>query len=71
MFNLARASGNIPLIAAIMGTCAGVTAYSPALSDLVLMVKGTHLFITGPQVVKATLGEDVTLEELGGTDVHS
>ncbi|MCK4790402.1 MAG: acyl-CoA carboxylase subunit beta [Desulfobacteraceae bacterium] len=71
LFNLGRASGNVPLIAAIMGTCAGVAAYSPALSDLVLMVKGTHLFITGPQVVKATLGEDVTLEELGGADVHS
>jgi acetyl-CoA carboxylase carboxyltransferase component len=71
LFNLARASGNIPIITAIMGTCAGVAAYSPALSDLVVMVKGTHLFITGPPVVKATLGEDVTLEELGGTDVHS
>jgi acetyl-CoA carboxylase carboxyltransferase component len=71
LYNLSRASGNIPLIAIIMGTCAGVAAYSPALSDLVLMVKGSHLFITGPQVVKATLGEDVTLEELGGTDVHS
>jgi len=71
LYNLARASGNVPLIAVIMGTCAGVAAYSPALSDAVLMVKGTHLFITGPQVVKATLDEDVTLEELGGTDVHS
>jgi len=71
LYNLARASGSIPLFAVIMGTCAGVAAYSPALSDVVVMVKGSHLFITGPQVVKATLGEDVTLEELGGTDVHS
>ena len=71
LYNLTRASGSIPLFAVIMGTCAGVAAYSPALSDLVLMVKGAHLFITGPPVVKATLGEDVTLEELGGTDVHS
>jgi len=71
LYNLARASGHVPLVAIIMGTCAGVASYSPALSDLVLMVRGNHLFITGPQVVKATLGEDVTVDELGGADVHS
>lgn len=71
LYNLSQASGRIPLISAIMGTCAGVAAYSPALSDLVLMVKGTHLFITGPRVVKVNTGEEVTLDELGGTDVHS
>lgn len=69
--NLAQASGSIPLIAVIMGTCAGVASYSPALSDLVLMVKGSHFFITGPPVIKATLGDEVTLDELGGAEVHS
>ncbi|MBW1712720.1 MAG: acyl-CoA carboxylase subunit beta [Deltaproteobacteria bacterium] len=71
LHQLAKASGRVPLIAAIMGTCAGVASYSPALSDVVLMVKGAHMFITGPSVVKKQIGEKVTLEELGGWKPHS
>ncbi|MDI6600269.1 MAG: carboxyl transferase domain-containing protein [Thermoanaerobacteraceae bacterium] len=66
------ASGVIPQISAIMGPCAGGAVYSPALTDFVFMVNGTsQIFITGPQVVKAVTGEDVTQEELGGAMTHS
>lgn len=66
------ASGVIPQISAIMGPCAGGAVYSPALTDFVFMVNGTsQMFITGPQVVKAVTGEDVTQEELGGAVTHS
>lgn len=66
------ASGVIPQISAIMGTCAGGAVYSPALTDFILMVKGTsHMFITGPGVIKAVTGEDVPFEELGGAMTHS
>jgi acetyl-CoA carboxylase carboxyltransferase component len=65
-------SGVIPQISAIMGPCIGVASYSPALTDFVLMVQGTgQMFITGPSVIKEVLGEEVTMEELGGVKVHS
>ncbi|MEM2218494.1 MAG: acyl-CoA carboxylase subunit beta, partial [Thermofilaceae archaeon] len=65
------ASGVIPQISAILGPCAGGAAYSPALTDFVFMVKGvSNMFITGPAVIKAVTGEDVTVEQLGGPSVH-
>ena len=67
-----RASGYIPQIAAIMGNCAGGSAYSPAMCDFLFMVDKTgQFFITGPKVIKAIVGMDVTMEELGGASVHS
>ena len=67
-----RASGVIPQISLIMGYCAGGAAYSPALTDFVIMVDRTsHMFITGPDVVKAVTGEDISVEELGGGKTHS
>ncbi|MFE1292850.1 acyl-CoA carboxylase subunit beta [Streptomyces sp. NPDC058751] len=67
-----RASGVIPQISVILGPCAGGSAYSPALTDFVFMVRGTsQMFITGPDVVKAVTGEDVSQENLGGADVHA
>ena len=66
------ASGVIPQIAAIMGPCAGGAVYSPALMDFIIMVKKTSfMFVTGPRVVKAAMGEEVTEEQLGGADVHA
>ncbi len=66
------ASGVIPQISAIMGPCAGGAVYSPALTDFIVMVdKTSHMFITGPQVIKTVLGQEVTFEELGGAPVHS
>ena len=66
------ASGVIPQISIIMGPCAGGAVYSPALTDFIFMVKKTsHMFITGPDVVKAVTHQDVTFEELGGAEVHS
>lgn len=60
-------SGVVPQIAIIAGPCAGGAAYSPALMDFIIMVKGTgKLFIAGPQVIKEATGEDITAEELGG-----
>lgn len=65
------ASGIVPQIAVIMGPCAGGAVYSPALMDFVIMVdKTSYMFITGPRVVKAAIGEEVTEEELGGPRVH-
>jgi len=65
------ASGVVPQIAVIMGPCAGGAVYSPALMDFIIMVEKTsYMFITGPKVVKAALGEDVTEEDLGGARVH-
>ncbi len=67
-----RASGVIPQISAMMGPCAGVSVYSPALTDFIVMVEGTsQMVITGPGVIKSVTGEDVTLEDLGGAKVHS
>src|SRR5438128_9272164 len=61
------ASGVIPQISCIMGPCAGGAVYSPAITDFTVMVRGTsHMFVTGPQVVKAVTHEDVTFDELGG-----
>ncbi len=66
------ASGVIPQISVIMGPCAGGAVYSPALTDFTVMVdKTSNMFITGPQVIKAVTGEDVTAEALGGALVHS
>lgn len=65
-------SGVIPQISAIMGPCAGGAAYSPAITDFILMVKETsHMFVTGPSVLKAVTHEEVSFEELGGADVHN
>ncbi len=65
------ASGVVPQIAVIMGPCAGGAVYSPALMDFVVMVdKTSYMFITGPRVVKAAIGEEVTEEELGGPRIH-
>jgi acetyl-CoA carboxylase carboxyltransferase component len=65
-------SGVVPQISAIMGPCAGGAVYSPALTDFIFMVeKSSHMFITGPEVVKAVTGEDVTFEQLGGASAHS
>ncbi len=66
------ASGLIPQISVIMGPCAGGAVYSPAITDFVIMVKGTsYMFITGPDVIKAVTREEVTFEELGGAVAHS
>ncbi len=66
------ASGVIPQISVIMGPCAGGAVYSPALTDYTIMVRNTsYMFITGPNVVKQVLNEDVTFDELGGADVHA
>ncbi len=65
-------SGAVPQISAIMGPCIGVASYAPALTDFVVMVQGTsQMFITGPPVIKEVLGEEVTMEELGGAKIHS
>jgi acetyl-CoA carboxylase carboxyltransferase component len=65
-------SGVVPQISAILGPCAGGAVYSPALTDFVLMARGTsYMFITGPEVIKSVTKEDVTFDELGGADVHS
>ncbi len=67
-----RASGVIPQISVILGPCAGGAAYSPALTDFVFMVRDTsHMFVTGPDVIKAVTGESVSHEELGGAEVHA
>jgi propionyl-CoA carboxylase beta chain len=65
------ASGVVPQVSLIMGPCAGGAVYSPAITDFTLMVEGTsHMFITGPDVIKTVTGEDVTFEELGGAHAH-
>ncbi len=66
------ASGVIPQISVILGPCAGGAVYSPAITDFILMVKKTsHMFVTGPNVVKTVTHEDVTFEELGGAMTHA
>ncbi len=66
------ASGVVPQISAIMGPCAGGAVYSPALTDFIFMVEGTsHMFITGPDVIKTVTHEDVTKEKLGGAETHN
>lgn len=66
------ASGVVPQISAIMGPCAGGAVYSPALTDFILMVDHTsHMFVTGPDVIKTVTHEDVTKEDLGGANTHN
>lgn len=66
------ASGVIPQISAIMGPCAGGAVYSPALTDFICMVERTsHMFVTGPDVIKTVTHEDVTKEKLGGAETHN
>jgi len=66
-----KASGLIPQLSAIMGPCAGGAVYSPALTDFIIMTKGTsYMFVTGPSVVKTVTNEEVSSEELGGADTH-
>ncbi|MBX3459116.1 MAG: acyl-CoA carboxylase subunit beta [Planctomycetes bacterium] len=65
------ASGVIPQISAIMGPCAGGAVYSPAITDFVFMVEGSsHMFVTGPQVIKSVTHEEIDMEGLGGATVH-
>jgi propionyl-CoA carboxylase beta chain len=67
-----RASGVVPQISVIMGPCAGGAVYSPAMTDFIFQVDGSsHMFITGPDVIKAVTGEEVTFEELGGAFTHA
>jgi acetyl-CoA carboxylase carboxyltransferase component len=67
-----QASGVIPQISLVMGPCAGGAVYSPAMTDFVMMVEDTsHMFITGPEVVKTVTGEEVSFEELGGARTHA
>ncbi len=67
-----RCSGVIPQISLIMGPCAGGAVYSPAITDFIFMVKETsHMFITGPDVIKTVTGEEVGFEELGGAMSHN
>jgi propionyl-CoA carboxylase beta chain len=67
-----RASGVIPQISAILGPCAGGAVYSPAMTDFVVMVRDTsHMFVTGPNVIRTVTGEEVTMEELGGAMTHA
>jgi propionyl-CoA carboxylase beta chain len=71
-FRNVRASGVIPQISLVMGPCAGGAVYSPAITDFTVMVdKTSHMFITGPEVIKTVTGEDVGFEELGGARTHN
>src|SRR5216110_100204 len=66
------ASGVVPQISAIMGPCAGGAVYSPAITDFTVMVEGTsHMFVTGPEVIKAVTSEEVSMEDLGGAMTHN
>jgi len=67
-----QASGVIPQISVIMGPCAGGAVYSPAITDFTVMIdKTSHMFITGPDVIKTVTGEDVSFEDLGGARTHN
>jgi acetyl-CoA carboxylase carboxyltransferase component len=66
-----RLSGRVPQITVVTGVSAGGGAYSPALTDFVVMTERARMFLTGPQVVREALGEEVSMEELGGPDVHA
>ncbi|HWH14922.1 MAG TPA: acyl-CoA carboxylase subunit beta [Miltoncostaeaceae bacterium] len=67
-----RASGVVPQISVIMGPCAGGAVYSPAITDFIFMVRETsHMFITGPEVIRTVTGEEVSMEELGGAQSHA
>lgn len=68
----AHASGVIPQISLVLGPCAGGAVYSPALTDFIVMVDQTsHMFITGPEVIKTVTGEEVAFEDLGGARTHN
>jgi len=69
-FTNVELSGAIPQISLICGPCAGGAAYSPALTDFVIMTRKSQMFITGPQVIKQVTGEQITAEALGGADAH-
>ncbi len=65
-------SGVVPMIGLIMGTCAGGAVYSPATGDFTFMVNGTsHMFLTGPEVVREVTGQETTMEELGGAEINA
>lgn len=67
-----RASGVIPQVSLVLGPCAGGAVYSPAITDFIIMVDQTsHMFITGPDVIKTVTGEDIGFEELGGARTHN
>jgi propionyl-CoA carboxylase beta chain len=71
-FRNVRSSGVIPQISVIMGPCAGGAVYSPAITDFTVMVdKTSHMFITGPDVIKTVTGEEVEFEDLGGARAHN
>lgn len=71
-YNNVKSSGVIPQISAILGPCAGGAVYSPALTDFIFMVdEKSHMFVTGPDVIKTVTHEDVSKEELGGAKTHS
>jgi propionyl-CoA carboxylase beta chain len=71
-FHNVRASGVIPQISIVLGPCAGGAVYSPAITDFTVMVDQTsHMFITGPDVIKTVTGEDVGFEDLGGARTHN
>ncbi|HWR02215.1 MAG TPA: acyl-CoA carboxylase subunit beta [Chlorobaculum sp.] len=69
-YNNVMLSGVVPQISLICGPCAGGAAYSPALTDFIIQTKAARMFITGPSVIKAVTGEDVTAEDLGGPVAH-
>jgi acetyl-CoA carboxylase carboxyltransferase component len=67
-----QASGVVPQLSAVLGPCAGGAVYSPAITDFTIMIEGeSHMFITGPDVIKAVTNEEVTFEQLGGARTHA
>src|SRR5919197_2732639 len=66
-----KLSGRVPQVTVVTGVSAGGGAYSPALTDFVVMTERARMFLTGPKVVQQALGEDVSMEELGGPEVHA
>ena len=66
-----EASGVVPQLSVIMGPCAGGAVYSPALTDFVFMTANSYMFITGPDVVRSVMQEDVSFDDLGGGMMHS
>ena len=70
-FRNVEASGVVPQVSIIAGPCAGGAAYSPALTDFIIMRKGAQMFITGPDVIRAVTGQKVTMDEVGGAAVHA
>ena len=66
-----KTSGVVPQISLILGPCAGGAVYSPALTDFIIMTRSSYMFITGPEVVREVTNENVSSEELGGSQVHN